>query len=263
MLVLGEAGDMSGEAASRANIDLPGVQPRLLEAIQAIGTPIVLVVMSGRPLMLPWVAEHVPAIVESWFLGVETGPALAAVLFGDVSPSGKLPVTFPRAVGQIPLYYNHKNTGRPTGPDKYTSKYTDLPVTPLFPFGHGLSYTTFGYSDLRLSAPRITPAGTLRVSVTVTNTGTREGAEVVQLYVHDEVASVTRPIRGLAGFRRVSLKPGEARTVDFQLTAKELGLYNRDMKFVVEPGKFRVFVGGSSVGGLEAEFEVGGPGRVR
>jgi len=263
VLVLGEAGDMSGEAASRATLDLPGVQPQLLEAIHATGTPIVLVVMSGRPLTLSWAAEHVPAMVESWFLGVETGPALAAVLFGDVSPSGKLPVTFPRAVGQIPLYYNHKNTGRPTGPDKYTSKYTDLPVTPLFPFGHGLSYTTFSYRDLRLSAPRITPAGTLRASVTVTNTGSREGAEVVQLYVHDEVASVTRPVRALAGFRRVSLKPGEARTVEFQLTAKELGLYNKDMKFVVEPGKFRVFVGGSSVGGLEAEFEVGGAGGVR
>src|SRR2546425_742403 len=263
VLVLGEAGDMSGEAASRANIDLPGVQQQLLEAVHATGTPIALVLMNGRPLTIPWAAEHVPAIVESWFLGVETGPALAAVLFGDVSPSGKLPVTFPRAVGQIPLYYNHKNTGRPTGPDKYTSKYTDLPVTPLFPFGHGLSYTTFSYSDLRLSAPRIPPAGTLRASVTVTNSGSREGAEVVQLYVHDEVATVTRPVRALAGFRRVALKPGEARTLDFQLTSKELGLYNKDMKFVVEPGKFRVFVGGSSVGGLEAEFEVGGPGRVR
>ena len=256
VLVLGEAGDMSGEAASRAELDLPGVQERLLEAVQATGTPVVLVVNSGRPLTIAWAAEHVPAIVESWFLGVETGPALAAVLFGDVSPSGKLPVTFPRAVGQIPLYYNHKNTGRPTGPEKYTSKYIDLPVTPLFPFGHGLSYTTFSYSDLRLSAPRITPTGTLRASVSVTNTGSREAAEVVQLYVHDEVASVTRPVRALAGFRRVSLKPGEARTVEFSLTAKELGLYNKDMKFVVEPGKFRVFVGGSSVGGLEGEFEV-------
>src|SRR5438132_1216886 len=244
------------QLASRANIDLPGVQQQLLEAVHATGTPIVLVLMNGRPLTIAWAAEHVPAIVESWFLGVETGPALAAVLFGDVSPSGKLPATFPRSVGQIPLYYNHKNTGRPTGPDKYTSKYTDLPVTPLFPFGHGLSYTTFGYSDLRLSAPRIAPAGTLKVSVTVTNTGAREGAEVVQLYVHDEVASVTRPVRALAGFRRVSLKPGEARTLEFPLTGKELGLYNKDMKFVVEPGKFRVFVGGSSVGGLEGEFEV-------
>src|SRR5437868_701172 len=263
VLVLGEAGDMSGEAASRAELDLPGVQERLLEAVQATGTPVVLVVNSGRTLTIAWAAEHVPAIVESWFLGVETGPALAAVLFGDVSPSGKLPVTFPRAVGPIPLYYHHKNTGRPTGPDKYTSKYTDLPVTPLFPFGHGLSYTTFSYSDLRLSAPRITPAGTLRASVTVTNSGSRDGSEVAQLYVHDEVASVTRPVRALAGFRRVSLKPGEARTVEFQLTAKQLGLYNKDMKFVVEPGKSRVFVGGSSVGGLEGEFQVGDAGRLR
>lgn len=210
-----------------------------------------------------WAADHVPPIVESWFLGLGTRPALAAVLFGDVSPSGKLPITFPRAVGQIPLYYNHKNIGRPAGPDKYTSKYTDLPVTPLFPFGRGLSYTTFSYSDLRLGASRITPAGTLRASVTATNTGSREGAEVVQPYVHDEVASVTRPVRALAGFRRVSLEPGEARTVDFQLTAQQLGLYNRDMKFVVEPGKFRMFVGGSSVGGLEADLQGGGAGRVR
>jgi beta-glucosidase len=263
VLVLGEMGDMSGEAASRADLDLPGVQERLLETVQATGTPLVLVVNSGRPLTISWAADHVPAIVEAWFLGVETGPALASVLFGDVSPSGKVPVTFPRAVGQIPLYYNHKNTGRPTGPDKYTSKYIDLPVTPLFPFGHGLSYTTFTYSNLKLSAPRITATGALRVSVTVTNTGSHEGAEVVQLYIHDEVASVTRPVRQLAGFRRVTLKPGEARTVELPLTARELGLYNRDMKFVVEPGKFRVFVGGSSVGGLEAEFEVAGAARVR
>src|SRR5213082_3022681 len=193
VLVLGEAGDMSGEAASRAELDLPGVQERLLEAVQATGTPVVLVVNSGRPLTIAWAAAHVPAIVESWFLGVETGPALAAVLFGDVSPSGKLPVTFPRAVGQIPLYYNHKNTGRPTGPDKYTSKYTDLPVTPLFPFGHGLSYTTFSYRDLRLSAPRITPAGTLRASVTVTNTGSREAAEVVQLRSEEHTSELQSP----------------------------------------------------------------------
>src|SRR2546429_5395917 len=222
VLVLGEAGAMSGEAASRAELDLPGVQERLLEAVQATGTPVVLVVNSGRPLTITWAAEHVPAIVESWFLGVETGPALAAVLFGDVSPSGKLPVTFPRAVGQIPLYYNHKNTGRPTGPDKYTSKYIDLPVTPLFPFGHGFSYTTFSYSDLRL-APRITPTGTLRVSVAVTNTGSREAAEVLQPYVHDEMASVTRPVRALAGVRRVSPKPGEGGPPRVFAPAPELG----------------------------------------
>ena len=256
LLVLGEAGDMSGEAASRSSLALPGVQQQLLEAVQATGTPVVLILMNGRPLTVQWAADHVPAIVEAWFLGVETGPALAGVLFGDVSPSGKLPVTFPRAVGQIPIYYNHKNTGRPAGTDKYTSKYTDLPSSPLFPFGHGLSYTSFEYKELKLSAPTITPGGTLKVSATVTNTGAREGAEVAQLYVHDGVGTVTRPVRALAGFRRVSLKPGESRTVEFALTPKELGLYDQRMKFVVEPGKFRVYVGGSSVGGLEGEFEV-------
>ncbi len=239
LLVLGEAGD-----------------------VQATGTPVVLILMNGRPLTVQWAADHVPAILEAWALGVETGPALAAVVFGDVSPSGKLPVTFPRAVGQIPIYYNHQNTGRPSGADKYTSKYTDLPSSPLFPFGFGLSYTSFEYKDLKLSAPSIPPGGTIKVSVTVTNTGAREGAEVAQLYVHDEVASVTRPVRALAGFRRVSLKPGESRPVEFELTPKELGLYDQRMKFVVEPGKFRVYVGGSSVEGLEGEFEVrAGAGR--
>ena len=256
LLVLGEAGDMSGEAASRSSLGLPGVQQQLLEAVQATGTPVVLVLMNGRPLAVQWAADHVPAIVEAWFLGVETGHALADVLFGDVSPSGKLPVTFPRAVGQVPIYYNHKNTGRPPSDQKYTSKYTDLPSSPLFPFGFGLGYTTFTYRDVRLSALSITPGDTLKVAVTVSNSGEREGAEVVQLYVRDEVASVTRPVRALAALRRVSLRPGEASTVEFLLTAKQLGFYDRDMKFVVEPGKFRVFVGGSSVGGLEAGFAV-------
>lgn len=256
LLVLGEAGDMSGEAASRASLALPGAQQRLLEAVHGTGTPMVLVLMSGRPLAVQWAADHVPTIVQAWFLGLETGPALADVLFGDVSPSGKLPVTIPRTVGQVPLYYNHKNTGRPPSADRYTSKYIDAPVTPLFPFGHGLSYTTFTYRDLLLGAPSIAPGGTLTVSVTVTNTGAREGAEVVQLYVHDEVASVTRPVRSLAGFQRVSLQPGEARIVELTLTPQELGFYGQDMKFVVEPGRFRVLVGGSSVDGVEAGFEV-------
>src|SRR5712691_4200917 len=256
VVVLGEAGDMSGEAASRSTLGLPGVQQQLLEAIQGTGTPIVLVLMSGRPLAVPWAAEHVHTIVQAWFLGVETGHALADVLFGDVSPSGKLPVTVPRSVGQVPIYYNHKNTGRPPAAGKYTSKYIDLPVSPLFPFGYGLSYTSFEYKDLKLSAPTLTSNGKLRVSVTVTNTGSREGAEVAQLYLHDEVASVTRPVRSLAGFQRVPLKAGESRTVDFEVGAKQLGLYDQNMKFTVEPGRFRVFVGGSSVGGLEAEFEV-------
>src|SRR5712691_3997058 len=195
ILVLGERGDMSGEAASRSTLGLSGVQEQLLEAVQGTGTPVVLVVMSGRPLAVAWAADHVPAIVQAWQLGIETGHALADVLFGDVSPSGKLPVTVPRSVGQVPIYYNHKNTGRPPAAGKYNSKYIDLPVSPLYPFGYGLSYTTFSYSDLRLSAPRIGPAGSLTVSAAVTNTGPREGTEVAQLYVRDEVASITRPVR--------------------------------------------------------------------
>jgi beta-glucosidase len=257
ILVLGEAGDMSGEAASRSRLNLPGVQEELLETVQGTGTPVVLVVMSGRPLAVPWAAEHVPAIVQAWALGVETGHAVADVLFGDVNPSGKLPVTVPRAVGQVPIYYDHKNTGRPPAADvKWTSKYSDLPLGPLFPFGYGLSYTTFAYSDLRLSAPRITQAGTLRVGVTVTNSGARPGTEVAQLYVHDEVASVTRPVRQLAGFRRVTLAPGESQRVDFTLTPNQLGFYDQRMRFVVEPGRFQVFVGGSSEAPLEGAFEV-------
>ena len=258
VVVLGEEGDMSGEAASRSTLGLPGVQQQLLEAIQGTGTPIVLVVMSGRPLALAWAAEHVRSIVQAWFLGIETGHALADVLFGDVSPSGKLPVTVPRSVGQIPIYYNHKNTGRPPAAGKYNSKYIDLPVTPLFPFGYGLSYTTFGYSDLRLSASRIGPADSLTVSVAVTNTGQREGTEVVQLYVRDEVASITRPVRALAGFRRVALRPGETQRVEFVLSARQLGFYNEAMRFTVEPGQFRVFVGPSSAEGIEGAFEVRG-----
>jgi beta-glucosidase len=256
ILVLGESADMSGEAASRSSLGLPGVQEQLLEAVQGTGKPVVLVLMSGRPLAVTWAAEHVPALVQAWALGVETGHALADVLFGDVSPSGKLPVTVPRTVGQVPIYYNHKNTGRPPADVKWTSKYIDLPSSPLFPFGYGLSYTTFDYKDLKLSATTIAPADTLRVSIAVTNTGPREGAEVVQLYLRDEVASVTRPVRQLAGFRRVSLKPGEARTIAFALGPKELGFYDRDMRFRVEPGRFHVFVGTSSIGGVEGTFEV-------
>ena len=190
---------------------------------------------------------------------MESGNATADVLFGDVDPSGRLPVTFPRALGQIPLYYNHRNTGRPPAAEKYTSKYIDVPVTPRYPFGYGLSYTTFAYRDLKLGAARIGPRDTLTVSVTVTNTGTREGTEVVQLYVRDEVASVARPVRELKGFRRVTLKPGEARTVELRLAARDLAFYGLDMRPVVEPGTFRVFVGSNSAEGLEATFTLAGP----
>jgi len=256
ILVLGERHDMSGEAASRATLGLPGVQQQLLEAVAATGTPVVLVLMNGRPLILEWAAEHVPSIVETWFLGVEAGNATAEVLFGDVNPSGRLTATFPRDVGQIPLYYNHRNTGRPTSAEKYTSKYIDVPVSPRYPFGFGLSYTTFAYRDLKLSAARVGPADTVRVTVTLANTGTREGTEVVQLYVHDEVGSVARPVRELKGFRRVTLKPGEARAVELRLAVRDLAFYGLDMRPTVEAGTFRVFVGPNSAEGLEASFQV-------
>ena len=256
ILVLGERHDMSGEAASRAWLGLPGVQQQLLEAVSATGTPVVLVLMNGRPLILEWAAEHVPAIVETWFLGVEAGNATADVLFGDVNPSGRLPVTFPRALGQIPLYYNQRNTGRPMSPsNKFTSKYIDVPNTPRYPFGFGLSYTTFAYRDLRLSTARARATDTVTATVTVTNTGTREGTEVVQLYVRDEVASVSRPLRELKAFRRVALRPGESRTVELRVAVKDLSFYGLDMRPVVEPGTFRVYVGPNSAEGLEASFE--------
>lgn len=257
ILVLGEAADMSGEAASRAFLGLPGVQEQLLEKVAATGTPVVLVLMSGRPLILEWAAEHVPAILETWFLGVETGHAVADVLFGDVSPSGKLPVTVPRAVGQIPLFYDHKPTGRPPAADnKYTSKYIDIPWTPRYPFGYGLSYTTFAYHNLALDHATIGMNDTLHVSVDVENTGKRAGTEIAELYVRDEVASVTRPVRQLEGFQRVTLNPGETRRITFTLAPQALGFWDTAMHYTVEPGQFKVFVGPSSVAGLEAEFTV-------
>jgi beta-glucosidase len=249
VVVLGEKADMSGEAASRAILDLPGVQQQLLRAIVATGKPCVLVLMNGRPLTLDWEAEHVPAILETWFLGTQTGNAIADVLFGDYNPSGKLTTSFPRVVGQLPLYYNHRSTGRPATDQKYTSRYLDVPNDPLFPFGFGLSYTTFEYSDLKVDPD-------LRVTVNVKNTGKREGHEVVQLYIRDLVASTTRPVRELKGFQRVKLAPGESRTVEFQLTRENLALYNPEMQKVVEPGAFKLWVGGSSDGGLEAGFEI-------
>ncbi len=256
ILVLGERGDMSGEAASRSSLGLPRSQEQLLEAVVATGTPVVLVLMNGRPLIIEWASDHVPAIVETWFLGVEAGNATADVLFGDVNPSGRLPVTFPRVLGQIPLYYNHRNTGRPPDPNnKYTSKYIDVPVTPRYPFGYGLSYTTFAYSDLRLSAARARASDTITATVTVTNSGSREGTEVVQLYLRDVVASVAPRVRELKAFRRVTLKPGESRAVDLRVALRDLAFYGLDMKPVVEPGTFRVYVGSNSAEGLEASFE--------
>jgi beta-glucosidase len=259
ILAVGESAEMSGEAASRASLDLPGRQLDLIKAVVATGKPTVVVLMNGRPLTINWVAENAPAILETWFAGTQAGNAIADVLFGDVNPGGKLPVTFPRAVGQLPLYYNHRNTGRPTDPkNKYTSKYLDVPVTPLFPFGHGLSYTRFKLADLRLGAQSIRPDGTLRVSVEVENTGMRAGDEVVQLYIRDMAASVTRPVKELKGFERVTLQPGQKRRVEFTLTPAHLGFHGRDMRFIVEPGAFKVWAGVNSAEGLEASFEVSG-----
>ncbi|MFA6469432.1 MAG: glycoside hydrolase family 3 N-terminal domain-containing protein [Bacteroidota bacterium] len=256
--VLGESQRMSGEAASRTLLGLPGRQQELLKALIKTGKPVVLVVMNGRPLTLEWEYNNVPAIVESWHLGVETGNAVADVLFGDVNPSGKLPVTFPRSVGQIPLYYNSKNTGRPfSATDKFTSRYIDLPNGPLFPFGFGLSYTSFQYNNLRLSNSKILKGGDIIVSVEVENTGQLAGDEVVQLYLRDDVASVTRPVKELKGFKKISLNPGEKKAVEFTITLEAMSFYDLSMKRIVEPGTFTVFVGGNSVDCIQSQFTVG------
>jgi beta-glucosidase len=257
VLVVGETGAMSGEASSRASLDLPGRQLELAQRVIGVGHPTAVVLMNGRPLTIPWLAERASAILEAWFPGTEAGNAVADVLFGKVNPGGKLPVTFLRTVGQVPLYYNHQNTGRPPAErNKYTSKYLDVPWTPLYPFGHGLSYTQFRLTNLRLGAPRIRRDGGIEVSVDLENVGPRVGDEVVQLYLRDVVASAARPVQELAGFERVTLGPGERRTVPFTLTSEHLGFYDRGLKWVVEPGVFRVRVATSSEGGLEGSFEV-------
>jgi beta-glucosidase len=257
ILAVGESGDMSGEASCRSSLDLPGRQLELVQAIHATGRPYAVVLMNGRPLSINWLSENSPAILETWFAGTQAGHAIADVLFGDVNPGGKLPVTFPRTVGQVPLYYNHKNTGRPPdAANKYSSKYLDAPWTPLYPFGHGLSYTQFKLTDLQVSAQQIPANSRLKVSVEVANTGSRTGDEVVQLYLRDVAASVTRPVKELKGFERVSLEPGQRRRVEFTLGPEHLGCYGRAMTYLVEPGDFKVFVGTSSEGGLEAEFAI-------
>ena len=257
VVFVGETADMVGEAASRSTIDLPGRQLELVQAIHATGKPTVVVLVNGRPLAIEWIAGNVPAILESWMGGIQGGNAIADILFGDMNPGGKLPATFPRSTGQIPMYYNYLNTGRPPeAENKYTSKYLDLPWTPLFPFGYGLSYTKFKISNLQLSAPRISATGKLTVSVEVENVGRRAGDEVVQLYVRDPVATMTRPVKELKGFQRVTLQPGEKRRIQFVLDREHLGFWNREMRFVVEPGEFRVMVGASSADVIEAKFNV-------
>lgn len=248
VVAIGEKAAMSGEATSKTEIGIPGVQEELVMGLATLGKPVVVVLMNGRPLAIPDLSNRATAILEAWWLGTETGNALADILFGDYNPSGKLPMTFPRSVGQVPIYYNEKSTGRPFDPNsKWTSKYIDSPNTPLYPFGYGLSYTTFEYADPKPNKTTFKKGEPLKISVTVRNTGKRAGEEVVQLYLRDLVGSVTRPVRELKGFRKIMLQPGEAKTVEFTLTDTDLSFYRKDMTFGSEPGEFDIMVGGNSM----------------
>lgn len=257
---LGESSEMSGESSSRTNLDIPETQKRLLQALLKTGKPVVLVLFSGRPLTLSWEAQNVPAILNVWFGGTETAKAVTDVLFGDVNPSGKLTTTFPKNVGQIPLYYSHKNTGRPLLEGKWFSKfrsnYLDVDNDPLYPFGYGLSYTTFAYSDLKLSNTTFKKGGSITASIVVKNTGLREGKEVVQLYVQDLVGSETRPVKELKGFQKINLFPGESKTVTFKISSEDLKFYNAALKFDSEPGDFKIFIGGNSKDLMESTFKL-------
>lgn len=256
VMALGEHGFMSGEGRSRVAIDLPGVQQELLEAVFAVNKNIVLLLMNGRPLAIPWAAENIPAILEVWHLGTETGNAIAEVVYGDYNPSGKLPVSFPRHLGQVPLYYNVKNTGRPVIPAPnlvFWSHYGDAPNDAQFPFGYGLSYTSFKYDNLVVYE---TGNQTVEVEVQITNTGKRAGEEVAQLYIHDLVSTITRPIKELKGFEKVNINPGEKKLVRFSLNKNDLGYFNNQGKWVVEPGDFNIMVGGNSVELLSENFSL-------
>ncbi len=257
--VVGEAADMTGEASSRSNISIPHSQQMLLRELEKTGKPLVIVLFNGRPMTLGWESEHATAMLDVWFGGTEAGNAVADVLFGNYNPSGKLTTSFPRSVGQIPIYYNHKNTGRPFNGEefsKFKSNYLDISNDPLYPFGYGLSYTSFTYSDISLNKTAITASDKLEVKVKVTNTGNYDGEETVQLYTRDLVGSIARPVKELKGFRKVFLKKGESADVSFTLTVNDLRFYNKDLKYVYEPGDFKVFVGTSSQNVKEADFKV-------
>jgi beta-glucosidase len=257
VIVAGEPAAYSGEASSRSDISLPGQQTALIQAIAATGKPYVVVLMNGRPLTLGWVADNAPGLIEAWYPGTEGGNAVADVLFGRVDPGGKLPMTFPVDVGQIPISYNELPTGRPYDPNnKYTSKYLDVPNAPQYPFGYGLSYTTFALSNLRLSSSDISTSGTVTVSADITNTGTVAGDDVGQLYIHEDGTSILQPVRKLDGFQRVTLAPGQTKTVTFTLGPDEVGFYNNSGQFEVDPGTVDVYVGDSSTGGLQGQFTV-------
>jgi beta-glucosidase len=254
VLAIGEHKNMSGEAASRSDINLPGLQEELALELAEIGKPLVVVLMNGRPLTIEKVDQKANAILETWFLGTTAGDAISDVLYGDYNPSGKLPVTFPRNVGQIPIFYNEKNTGRPYSEQKYTTKYLDVPNTPLYPFGYGLSYTTFEYSEIKLVDTLITKAKPLKASVVLTNTGDIYGEEVVQLYTRQLVGSLTRPVKELKAFKKIGLEPGESFEVMFSITWEDIAFYNSKKQFVAEPGKFNLFIGTSSQHVKETSF---------
>ena len=260
VLALGETREMSAEAEARTTIDLPGKQQELLDAVKAAAPdkPIAVVLFNGRPLTLSQVDATAPAILEAWFPGVEAGNAVADVVFGDVNPSGKLPVSFPRTLGQVPIYYNHEPTGRPCdATQKYNSRYRDLNACdPLYEFGYGLSYTTFSISDFSIDQSRIGPDGRVHATMTVTNTGSRAGTDVAQLYLHDPVASLSQPVRRLRGFERVSLEPGESKTVSFTVDRSDFGFYDNRGHFVVEPGTIELYAGDSSKASLRRTFTV-------
>jgi beta-glucosidase len=257
ILVLGEDAGMSGEGDSRSDLGLPGNQLDLVKAILKTGKPVIVLLMNGRPLAIPWLNNHANAILETWFAGTEAGPAIADVLFGDYNPSGKLTMSFPRNTGQIPVYYNHLNTGRPFQKgNKYTSRYVDIPNSPLYPFGYGLSYTTFSYSPIHLNTTELNWNDTLKISVKITNTGKTAGTEIAQLYIHDLVAEISRPVKELKGFQKVSLKPGESALVSFILTRKDLAFFKKDMSFEAEPGDFSLFIGGSSDTDQKTKFSL-------
>lgn len=257
---LGEASEMSGEASSRSSLDIPDVQKDLLKALLKTGKPVVLVLFNGRPLTIQWESENVPAILDAWFGGTEAAYSIADVLFGDVNPSGKLTMTFPKNVGQVPIYYAHKNTGRPLDEGgwfmKFRSNYLDVDNDPVYPFGYGLSYTTFEYGPVSLSAPSMKAGEKLIASVEVKNTGSVAGKEIVQMYIRDVVASSSRPVRELKGFDKVLLQPGETKTVSFEIDVDDLSFWNQEMEYVAEPGEFKVYIGGDSRTVNEASFEL-------
>ena len=245
--VVGEKALMSGESRSRAQLDLPGVQEELIKELVATGKPVVVVLMNGRPLSIEWVDKNVSAILETWFLGTSAGTAIADILFGDYNPSGRLTISFPRVEGQVPVYYNYKKSGRPGDmPHSSTTRHIDVPNAPLYPFGYGLSYTTFSYSVPQSTQKEYTRQETISVSVTVTNTGDRDGEETVQLYVNDKVASVVRPVKELKAFKKIFLKAGESKTVQFDISPLALGFYDAAMNYVVEPGEFEIMTGCNS-----------------